>query len=739
MNESRLRRVLRWTVDFIERYPILVFMIWAAICSYEYWLFGNLSYVRIDDNADSTLAAKLGLAHDITQYGFTWWWDTTMSGADNVALAVVSELDTLPFLILPGWLAYGLNLFVQRFIAGYFMYRLMRETLDLRLLTGLYAAMAFALFAQNWLLDSWNGYTLYHGLALPGIPLILWALYRVTDKTGWKQWLLAASLGAFAAISGYFVFMFFVIPFVLYWLVAVNRIPIRKLFNPAAVFVFFWALFEFPAQLPALLNAGLSHRAEWSFSDQPWDTALFYLGRMAADNYLALTLAVLALLFGFLRHKRLGWMMLLLPAIGTIMALKPAIAGFTEQYLGFIRGVQFDRVYLFLPFLVVVLGAVALDAFFAWKDDELKGNAIAHRFRNFRAGTLITVSLTVVIVLLSGFAFVKNERKMFQQLAIGMNYSALYQHPGINALEEDAEGDTMFRAATVSTWNNRLDAKASSYSMIPFNTANLWARNIQTADGYVLLYPQRYRQLWSEVLAPRYPKTGRDHSQFHIWGGKAYLFFPSDSLQVHAQEFSFESYYNLNILSLLNVRYIVSNFRHPDSSLRPVWDGSDDLKRWEHIPRGMKLLTSYFGGNQLFNPLWVYENPSVLPRYYAASGLRRFATREELLDALGRASLEEIHRNAFVVDEDFPGNATDMSFGEGSVRILEYTPDKSRFRIQSDSGCVFVASASYSPYWEAEIDGQSTEIFPAYLGLQGLVVPAGEHVILLRYRPPYAL
>jgi len=46
-----------------------------------------------------------------------------------------------------------------------------------------------------------------------------------------------------------------------------------------------------------------------------------------------------------------------------------------------------------------------------------------------------------------------------------------------------------------------------------------------------------------------------------------------------------------------------------------------------------------------------------------------------------------------------------------------------------------IASETYFPGWQAKVDGKPAEIHEVYGALRGVVVPAGEHRIEMRYRP----
>jgi len=48
---------------------------------------------------------------------------------------------------------------------------------------------------------------------------------------------------------------------------------------------------------------------------------------------------------------------------------------------------------------------------------------------------------------------------------------------------------------------------------------------------------------------------------------------------------------------------------------------------------------------------------------------------------------------------------------------------------------VAVFPGNYSPGWRTRIDGRRTEVFEANLLARGVLVPAGDHEIVLRYLP----
>ena len=73
-----------------------------------------------------------------------------------------------------------------------------------------------------------------------------------------------------------------------------------------------------------------------------------------------------------------------------------------------------------------------------------------------------------------------------------------------------------------------------------------------------------------------------------------------------------------------------------------------------------------------------------------------------------------------------------------SARMLTYSPNFIRMETEAPTPAILVVSEIYYPGWDATIDGQAAQILPANYLLRGLPVPAGKHVVEMRYRAPAA-
>src|SRR5438067_3194170 len=252
--------------DLLKNRSWVVFVVWAAWLAIEYLALGPFSYVRIPENADINLPARLTFAHDVATHHLGFWAPQWVSGVDRLAQLMGSGLDALSYIFLPGWMAYGLYMFVQRFVASYFSFRLMRDDLGLDLLPSVYVGLAYSLFSHDIFGGISDSFTLYDGLGLPGIPLILWALGRLDRHGIFRGPLIAAALGmAFAWNSG-FPIAIFVFPLIIFWFLLISSRRAIRIWACVAAFIAGWLIGSVPYLWATMANAASSHRAHWNAS-----------------------------------------------------------------------------------------------------------------------------------------------------------------------------------------------------------------------------------------------------------------------------------------------------------------------------------------------------------------------------------------------------------------------------------------------------------------------------------------
>jgi hypothetical protein len=130
----------------------------------------------------------------------------------------------------------------------------------------------------------------------------------------------------------------------------------------------------------------------------------------------------------------------------------------------------------------------------------------------------------------------------------------------------------------------------------------------------------------------------------------------------------------------------------------------------------------------------IYENSRSLPRFFlvnhvkVARGLGEAAAmlHDTSFDPAGTAIVEAA--------------AADMSeiavnSARGRVEVIFYTPAAIALRTKSDGASLLVASETWYPGWEARVDGRDARVYAADVAFRGIVVPAGEHRVEMKFVP----
>lgn len=132
----------------------------------------------------------------------------------------------------------------------------------------------------------------------------------------------------------------------------------------------------------------------------------------------------------------------------------------------------------------------------------------------------------------------------------------------------------------------------------------------------------------------------------------------------------------------------------------------------------------------------IYENQRALPRAFVAGAARVVRDRVEARAAMSDPSLDPA---ATVVLEASGAPSAALPGGmpspAGQARIALYEPQRVEVEVMAERPGVLVLADAYYPGWEAELDGEPAHIHPADLAFRGVVVPAGTHRVVFRYRP----
>lgn len=129
----------------------------------------------------------------------------------------------------------------------------------------------------------------------------------------------------------------------------------------------------------------------------------------------------------------------------------------------------------------------------------------------------------------------------------------------------------------------------------------------------------------------------------------------------------------------------------------------------------------------------VQVNPDANSAAWFVEGVDLTDGAEAEIEALG--SIDNKHRA--VVDSKFASQIAGNPFGEGSIELTEYAPNRLVYQYDSPSGGVAVFSEIYYPKgWKAYVDDSETPYFRADYTLRAMALPAGAHKVEFRFEAP---
>jgi len=128
----------------------------------------------------------------------------------------------------------------------------------------------------------------------------------------------------------------------------------------------------------------------------------------------------------------------------------------------------------------------------------------------------------------------------------------------------------------------------------------------------------------------------------------------------------------------------------------------------------------------------VLENPEAFPRAWLVHEARVVA-RGEALEPLASGAVDG---RATALVEDPQAALPPTAGATGSLRLERPSPDEIRLHASSDAPALAVVSEVYDRGWRATVDGNPAPVHVANHTLMAVPVPAGDHVVALRYDPP---
>lgn len=121
------------------------------------------------------------------------------------------------------------------------------------------------------------------------------------------------------------------------------------------------------------------------------------------------------------------------------------------------------------------------------------------------------------------------------------------------------------------------------------------------------------------------------------------------------------------------------------------------------------------------------------PRYYIAEAVVTAKSQDEALEYMLTHS-SDIYKTSIVEDlSSVPVPAPIAS--DENIIVINYSPNKMELKVKTSQERLIVISEMYDKGWKASVNGIQARVFPTNYLFRGLIVPAGESDVVLRFLP----
>lgn len=204
--------------------------------------------------------------------------------------------------------------------------------------------------------------------------------------------------------------------------------------------------------------------------------------------------------------------------------------------------------------------------------------------------------------------------------------------------------------------------------------------------------------------------TRRAYEATHVLAPKTFE-SSSDAYNVYLRE------PRLELAPLLGMRYYIA-----------PWDENPNTSETPNRPDFTRLARK--------DGLALWRAEGVPGFAYLSDNVQVAADGEQALNWL-KAATWDTARSYSAVAEISPGALAAITHrpgvSPGNVEVLEYTPGHILLRANAERPALLVVSESWYPGWHATLDDQPVEVLRSNYLSQGVVMPAGTHVVRLDY------
>ena len=366
---------------------------------------------------------------------------------------------------------------------------------------------------------------------------------------------------------------------------------------------------------------------------------------------------------------------------------------------GFFLKISFSRLFGSYSFYISILVAIC---FFSIKKKFLKNSLLKQKIL-----IIFSFSFLFIYTLESKIVF------SYKWITLG-SFANNFQSKYLFDLSQTKNKDNLFRVEGVT---------------VP-DSLTLPAYKFEIFTGDSSTKSKRISEYWRLI---NYPRQKKD---YNIMSRSLRLYSPEKKPYLAAK------YFNLNLLSLANIKYLISRDEIIDENLIKIKSTKKDWNKLTNIEKLKINFKENFFGKDYYN---VYENKSYIPRVFLAKKFKFYDDKSSIINGLKKANVNTFLEYAFLNKKDLKNNSIteNTTLSKGDYEIIEYSYDKIVIKTiidKSHSGFLVLLN-SYNPFWKVNINNDNNyfnedSIIPTYHCFWGVLVPSGESLITFTYEPP---
>jgi len=697
---SKFNIFINWCIEN----PKKTFVLMALFFTVDHYILGPFSYIKWHDLGDSHVPHLIALTESIAKFGQHYWFPYAAGGIDNLATGHLPyTIFHVIFVVLPDWLAFPSLRLISLFISAWFTYLICLEYLRLSPFVSIIGGVINAAAVSNLMFS-------YFGIG--AVPLIIWSIEKVYVRQSKWKYLIVAFIGlAYGFTAPQQMTTPYVVPLIFLWLYLARNIP----FLTSVILTTIFSAFAFLPQLDALYammtNVAFSHRSTWG----PGAPSLSDVASVLFNHWLIFLFSIIAIILTYKKDHVSFLVFSFFIASLFIMYFQPHIRELIGDDFGFLKGYSFFRIVSFSPIFLTFGAMIGLNELF--KVLEGKETSLGFIRANMVNPSIVNLSQGILIIFIIYQPVLEITKNAKDWIKWG-GYTAYGASPNIEMLAETYKSSPEpFRVVTTQE-NGLYASMAHRYGL-------------ETADGYLTVYPEKYSKFWGMVTEPYLKRNAKAEHAFMT--GSRIILGTDDN---HPISINVDEYFKTNLLSLMNVRYIISNIPLIGKSLKLI-EGTKPERYWDELSTQEKVkarIIENFQGRHVM----VYEITDVLPRWFLSNKVEYFENEVELKRSITNKSSADISLIA-MLDKKYTDDIGLLAGGDGTGTIdtVVYAPDRIVLNVTSDKNTFLTVSNSYNPYWEVYIDNVPAKIYPSYGTFWGVSIKSGSYSVEFRYNPPY--